>query len=275
MDSIILESVSKVFRHRPALFNWMGRERSGETRALDEVSLGVSSGKVLVLLGPNGSGKTTTLKLVCTMLLPDAGRVLVEGADTRTEPGHVRQHVGFAVASERSFFPRLSARENLDFFAALDDVPRKFRARQIEAMLERTGLLDATDTLVMKFSSGMYQRLGIARALVKQPSVILLDEPTRSLDPASAARFWNLVRALPAQGSTVILATHNFNEALAVGDFVAVLHCGRMAGYRKLGDTDVEELRSFYFRTTGYFPTTGYFRNTGEPQETASGAAGR
>ena len=256
MDSIVLESVSKVFRHRPALFNWMGRERSGETRALDEVSLRVSTGKVLVLLGPNGSGKTTTLKLVSTMLLPDAGRVLVEGADTRTEAGRVRKHVGFAVATERSFFPRLSARENLDFFAALDDVPRKSRPRQIETMLERTGLLDAADTLVMKFSSGMYQRLGIARALVKQPSIILLDEPTRSLDPASAVHFWNLVRALPAQGSTVILTTHSFNEALAVGDFVAVLHSGRLAGYRKIGDADVEELRSFYFQTTGELDET-------------------
>ena len=85
MDSIALESVSKVFRHRPSLFNWMGRERSGETRALDDISLNVASGRVLVLLGPNGSGKTTTLKLVSTMLLPDAGRVLVEGADTRTQ----------------------------------------------------------------------------------------------------------------------------------------------------------------------------------------------
>ena len=256
MDSIVLESVTKVFRHRPALFNWMGRERSGETRALDEVSLSVSTGKVLVLLGPNGSGKTTTLKLVSTMLLPDAGRVLVEGADTRAEPDRVRQHVGFAVATERSFFPRLSARENLDFFAALDGVPRKFRPRQVETMLERTGLLDAADTLVMKFSSGMYQRLGIARALVKQPSVILLDEPTRSLDPASAAHFWNLVRGLPAQGSTVILATHSFNEAVAVGDFVAVLHRGRLAGYRRIGDGDAEELRSFYFHTTGELDET-------------------
>jgi ABC-2 type transport system ATP-binding protein len=252
MDSIVLESVSKVFRHHPALFNWMGRERSGETRALDQVSLTVSTGKVLVLLGPNGSGKTTTLKLVSTMLLPDAGRVLVEGADTRAHPDQVRKHVGFAVANERSFFPRLSARENLDFLAALDDVSRKTRALRIEVMLERTGLLDAADTLVMKFSSGMYQRLGIARALIKQPSVILLDEPTRSLDPASAAHFWHLVRDLPAQGSTVILATHSFNEAAAVGDFVAVLQRGSLAGYRTIG-SNIEDLRSFYFQTTGEY----------------------
>src|SRR3989442_2031553 len=197
MDSIVLESVSKVFRHRPALFNWMGRERSGETGALDEVSLRLSNGKVLVLLGSNGSRKTTTLKLVSPMLLPDAGRVLVEGADTRTEAGRVRKHVGFAVATERSFFPRLSARENLDFFAALDDVPRKSRPRQIETMLERTGLLDAADTLVMKFSSGIYQRLAIPPSLVKPPSGILLHEPTRSLDPAPSHPFRNLVPEFP------------------------------------------------------------------------------
>jgi ABC-2 type transport system ATP-binding protein len=251
MDTIVLESVSKIFRHRPALFNWMGKERAGQTRALTDISLGVGSGEVLVLLGPNGSGKTTMLKLVSTMLLPDSGRVRVGGADTQSEPEAVRRQVGFAVATERSFFPRLSARENLDFFAALDDVPRKHRSERVDAMLERTGLLDAADTLVMKFSSGMYQRLGIARALVKEPSVILLDEPTRSLDPASAAHFWNLVRELPAHGATVMLATHSFREAVAVGDTVAVLHRGELAGYRKIAGTNVEQLRTFYFEKTG------------------------
>src|SRR5579885_2554852 len=116
-----------------------------------------------------------------------------------------------SVATERSFFPRLSARENLDFFAALNDVPRRQRSERIDELLARTGLLEAGDTLVMKFSSGMYQRLGIARALIHRPSVVLLDEPTRSLDPGSAAQFWNMVRELPSRGATVVLATHNFN----------------------------------------------------------------
>src|ERR1700745_2273137 len=149
MPAVILESVSKIFRHRPALFNWLGRERTGETLALDRISVEVPSGSVLVLLGPNGSGKTTTLKLISTMLLPDSGRVLVQGSDTLTKADAVRERVGFAVATERSFFPRLSARENLDFFAALDDVPRKVRPARIEAILAETGLLDAADTLVM------------------------------------------------------------------------------------------------------------------------------
>jgi len=98
----------------------------------------------------------------------------------------------------------------------------------------------------------MYQRLGIARALIKKPSVVLLDEPTRSLDPGSAAQFWNLVRELPVRGATAILATHNFNEAVAVGNQVAVLFKGALAAQRKLSSTlRVDELRSFYFQTTG------------------------
>jgi ABC-2 type transport system ATP-binding protein len=160
--------------------------------------------------------------------------------------------VGFAVATERSFFPRLSARENLDFFAALDDIPKKARPERVDELLRQTGLRDSADTLVMKFSSGMYQRLGIARALIKNPSVVLLDEPTRSLDPGSAAQFWNLVRDLPSRGTTVILATHNFNEAVAVGNYVAILFKGRLAAEQRLSATlRVDELRSFYFQTTG------------------------
>jgi ABC-2 type transport system ATP-binding protein len=256
MDSVRLESVSKIFRHRPALFNWMGRERSGTTRALDEISLSVPAGSVLVLLGPNGSGKTTMLKLVSTMLLPDAGNVIVDGAETRTEPNQVRARVGFAVAGERSFFPRLSARENLDFFAALDEVPRRCRPQRVTAMLERTSLDEAADTLVMKFSSGMYQRLAIARALIKQPSVVLLDEPTRSLDPASAQQICNLIRDLPFYGATVMMATHSFAEAIAVGDSVAVLQRGHLLGYRSLRGMSTEALRSFYFRCTGELDET-------------------
>src|SRR5438067_4313740 len=131
MDSVVLDSVTKGFRHRPALFNWLSRERSGETRALVDVSLRVQRGNVLVLLGPNGSGKTTTLKLISTMLLPDSGRVIVSGADTRTQSQSVRTQVGFAIAAARSFIARLTARENLDFFAAFDDVPRARRPQRI------------------------------------------------------------------------------------------------------------------------------------------------
>jgi ABC-2 type transport system ATP-binding protein len=249
MDAVVFNSVSKLFRHRPALFNWLGRERVGATEALRGVSLRVATGGVLVLLGPNGSGKTTTLKLVSTMLIPDAGTVTVCGADTQQDGGAVRSKVGFAMANERTFFPRLTAWENLDFFAVLEDVSKRERSRRINEKLALTGLADAADTLVMKFSSGMYQRLAVARALLKNPEIMLLDEPTRSLDPGSALRFWPFVRHLAAAGTTIVLTTHNFQEAAAVGDQVAVLRRGALMAERRFGrNVGVEEIKAFYFQ---------------------------
>jgi ABC-2 type transport system ATP-binding protein len=252
MESVIFESVRKIFRHRPALFNWFGHERSGETVALESVSFSAGPREVLALLGPNGSGKTTTLKLIATVLLADAGSIRVGGCDAKLDPLKVRRQVGIAVASERSFFPRLSARENLDFFAALDEVPIRERKRRITEVLAQTALENQADTLVVKFSSGMYQRLAIARALVKRPRVLLLDEPTRSLDAANASHFWHTIRALAEQQTTVLLATHNFAEAKAVADRLLLLHRGKMIADRKItAGEKAEELRSFYFRMTG------------------------
>jgi ABC-2 type transport system ATP-binding protein len=252
MEAIVFESVRKVFRHRPALFNWFGQERRGETVALKDVSFTAGPAEVLALLGPNGSGKTTTLKLISTVLLADAGSIFVGGCDARHDAAGVRRQVGIAIATERSFFPRLSARENLDFFAALDEVPPGERRTRIAEVLAETGLEEQADTLVMKFSSGMYQRLGIARALVKRPEVLLLDEPTRSLDAANTAHFWTTIRALAAQRTTILLATHNFAEAASVADRLLLLQRGEVLADRRLGNGEsADTLRSFYFQTTG------------------------
>jgi ABC-type multidrug transport system ATPase subunit len=252
MDQVVFESVRKIFLHRPALFNWLGREREGETVALNNISFSVAPSEILVLLGPNGSGKTTLLKLVSTMLLADAGLIRVSGFDVERNSGEARRRVGIAVATERSFFPRLSARENLDFFASLDEVPRSERPERISEVLRDTGLEDQADTLVMKFSSGMYQRLGIARALVKRPNVLLLDEPTRSLDAATTAHFWTTVRALARQQTTILLATHNFAEAVALANRLLLLHRGNLISHRALTSNETAEaLRNFYFQMTG------------------------
>src|SRR5436309_274199 len=165
MQSIVVDSVHKVFRR-----GFFGAGRV-ETYALRGLSLSVRSGEVFSILGPNGSGKSTTLKLISTVLLPDQGTVLVNGADSRLQAQAVRKQVGFALASERSFFPRLTVRENLDFFAALEDVSRHEGRTRIAAVLNDSGLEDAAEKQAMKLSSGMYQRLGIARALLKKPSV--------------------------------------------------------------------------------------------------------
>src|SRR5262249_23049648 len=174
-------------------------------------------------LGPNGSGKSTTLKLISTMLSPERGNIFVNDANTRNQSQAVRRQVGFAVATERSFFPRLTVRENLDFFAALEDVPRRERPLRVNSVLEEVNLVKTADKQVRKLCSGMYQRLGIARALVKKPSVLLLDEPSRSLDLCAASQLWSLIRNLRSSGITIVLATHNFSEAIAVADRVGIL----------------------------------------------------
>ena len=250
MDTIQLQSVGKNFRRGHSLSHLLGRRVPSPTYVLRDVSVSVTPGEVLALLGPNGSGKTTLLKLISTMLLPDAGRVLVGGQDTRFAGPDIRQRVGFVVASERSFFPRLSARENLDFFAVFDNVPRNQRPVRIDRLLSQVGLLEQSNLLTMKFSTGMYQRLGIARALLKQPSVVLLDEPTRSLDPAAALEFWDSIKALRDDGATVIVATHNFDEASALADSVAILRRGRLLKHATLGPSTSQQLRSLYLNVT-------------------------
>lgn len=251
--SVLLESVSKTFQPRSTLWSPFAPQQP-RIHALRSVSLAANAGDVLVILGPNGSGKTTLLKLVATLLLPDAGRVQVDGQDTTRNADQVRQSVGFAIANERSFFPRLTGRENLDFFASLENIPGAIRAERIAAVLRATGLLDCADGQVMNFSSGMYQRLGIARALLKQPSVLLLDEPSRSLDPAAAGQLWEHIRRSAEDGVTVLLATHNFEEAATVGDFVAFLRRGELVKSQGIDRVSAPELRAWYFREMGLSP---------------------
>ena len=202
------------------------------------------------LLGPNGSGKSTTLRLISTALLPDQGRILVNSFDTRSHGNAVRRNVSFAVASERSFFPRLTVRENLEFFAALENVSRREMKDRIESVLARTNLCDAANQQAMKLSSGTYQRLGIARALLKNPLILLLDEPTRSLDIAATTSLWDLVLEMSSTGITILLATHNFEEASAVCDRVAVLHKGQLIDRRAAQNLTAKQLRDFYVQLT-------------------------
>lgn len=248
MYNVLFDSVHKTFDRTPFPFFRKGKV---ETRALSGLSLNVAQGEVLALLGPNGSGKSTALKLIATILLPDRGSVWVSGFDTRRNELEVRRQVGFALASERSFFPRLTVRENLDFFAALEDLPRSERRHRIDEVIEEVAMQANANKQVMKLSAGMLQRLAIARALLKRPRVLLLDEATRSLDPAAASRFWELVRNLASGETSVVLATHNFDEAVAAADRVAVLRSGELLGTRRLAGLSAEQLREYYYELTG------------------------
>ena len=249
MDLVRFQGVSKVFRNRSGLSEIFSRERS-ETLALKNVDLSIREGEILALLGPNGSGKTTLLKLVSTMLLPDAGVVSVAGHDTQREADQVRRQVGIAVANERSFYPRLTAFENLDFFGTLEDIPKVPRRERIQELLALMKLEDSATKLVMSFSTGMYQRLGVARALLKSPKVLLLDEPTRSLDPEATLRLWEIMKETSQRGTTLMVASHDFEEA-ALADRFCVLDRGVIKDVHDAAGTSLEQVRQHYFSAVG------------------------
>lgn len=182
------------------------------------VNLRVARGQAVAVLGPNGAGKSTLLRLVAGILYPSAGRVSVFGFDTVARNHEVRRVMSFVVNEERSFYWRLTGAQNLEYFAALDEVPRRVRRVRIDAVLDRVGLAGARDVRVASYSTGMRARLAVARGILPRPRLLVLDEPTRSLDRESVADVWRMLREANRRGTTLILATHDIREADAVCD---------------------------------------------------------
>lgn len=232
--------VGKRFRKRTSITTAVGllarsawrsgnaKSSDGDTVALDRVSFTVRRGAVLGLLGPNGAGKTTLLRIIATVVTPDSGTVTVHGLDVAGQPALVRRLVAPAFSDERSLQWRLSALENLLLFARLHGLSRENARRRSGELLEIVGLEDVGDRMAGTFSSGMRQKLMLARALVGSPLVLLLDEPTRGLDPIAARGFRQFLRdVLSGQlGCTTILATHSEKDVLACCDHLAVLRDG-------------------------------------------------
>ena len=200
------------------------------TDALQGISFEVRVGEIVGLLGANGAGKTTLLKVLSTIVLPDSGSAEVHGVDVVRNARRVRSLIAPVTADERSLEWRLSARENLLFYAALCGVrPAEARSR-VDELLTQVELSASGDKLVGQFSSGMRQRLLVARALLRRPRVLLLDEPTRSMDPIAARSFRALLRSeiTERQACTVLIATHDAEEALELCHRVAVMDRGRL-----------------------------------------------
>jgi ABC-2 type transport system ATP-binding protein len=229
--AVELRGLTKHFARRRSVLEMLReRGRSPRVTVVDRVSFTVRRGEAFGLLGPNGAGKTTIFKMLATLVVPDEGDATVDGYDLGVEAAAVRRVLCAVPADERSLNWRLSARENLALFAALYRIPRRDAARRVEHVLGVVGLADAGAKLVAAFSSGMRQRLLIARALLGAPRILLLDEPTRSLDPLSAQEFRGFLRRelIDRAGCTIVLATHNAEEAFGFCDRVAVLHQGRL-----------------------------------------------
>jgi len=197
-------------------------------RALNGVNLQIEVGKVQGLLGPNGAGKTTLTKILSTALLPSEGSARILGHDVVRETAKVRSRIGVVLGGDRGLYRRLSARHNLEYWAALYHVPPEESKRRIPELLERVGLTEQADRRVDTFSRGMKQRLHLARGLIADASVLLLDEPTIGMDPVAAREFRELIKELRRAGKSILLTTHDMEEAEAVCDSVALIDKGRL-----------------------------------------------
>jgi ABC-2 type transport system ATP-binding protein len=196
--------------------------------AVDGIDLIVEPGEIFGLLGPNGAGKTTTMKMLATLLIPTSGTIRVLGIDPLARPREVRARLGAMLSGERSLYWKLTGRENLEYFAALYHVPPAETNARIASVLDAVKLADRAEDYVERYSTGMRQRLALARALLPDPPLVILDEPTVGLDPQSARDLRDRVRDLRSEGRTVLLTTHYMEEADQLCDRIAIVDHGRI-----------------------------------------------
>lgn len=203
------------------------RYPKAQADAVDGLSFTVASGEIFGLLGPNGAGKSTTMGVLTTRVRPTGGQALIAGVDVVAAPRTVRSLVG-VVPQHNNLDRSLSVRQNLLFHAAYHGVPPRVRNRRAEALLEQFALADRANDKPEFFSGGQYQRMMIARALMHDPSVLFLDEPTTGLDPAARLFVWDRIREMRKAGVTIVLTTHDMDEAATLADRVGIVDCGRL-----------------------------------------------
>ena len=216
MPAIEAEGLVKVYK-----------SRKSEVRAIDGVDLVVEEGTVLGLLGPNGAGKTTTVRILATLLKPDAGRATVAGFDVVKQAQELRHHIGLS-GQYAAVDENLTARENLWMVGRLYQLPSAEARKRGDALLEQFELVDARDRVVKTYSGGMRRRLDLAAALIGQPRLLFLDEPTTGLDPRSRLGMWDVIRSLVREGTTLLLTTQYLEEADELADRIAVVDHGKI-----------------------------------------------
>jgi len=227
-----VHAITKTFPTALGLVPWVRKLGRVDRRvALDGVSFGVRRGELFGILGANGAGKSTILRIVAGLIVPDGGTVRVDGINGRTAPLALRRKVGLCCTDDRSFYYRLSARRNLEYFGTMAGLGGARLRRRIDEVVRLVDLSENLDLRFDAFSSGMKQRLGIARGLLPDPALLILDEPTRAVDPTHTASIRAFVRdeLVGRQGKTVLLATNVLEEAWELCDRIAVLRKGRVA----------------------------------------------
>lgn len=226
-------NLTKTFQTKKAIsartvFN---RTKASTFTAVDNLNLTIKKGELFGLLGPNGAGKTTLVKMLCTLLPPDSGTAIINGFDIVKQQMEVKSSLGtlFSVG-ERGFFWRLNGYRNLEFFAAIYNVPRQVRQQRIMEVLKLVGLEDSAFTLYQKYSGGMKRKLSLARTLLPNPAIMLLDEPTTGLDAISSRNIRDFVRNIVCKesGKTVLYTTHYIEEAAQICDRIGILSHGKL-----------------------------------------------
>ncbi len=248
MNAIEVRDLRRVFRATIGTI----RRRTREVVGVSGISFDVRHGELFGLLGPNGAGKTTTVKMLTTLLIPTGGSATILGHDVVREADAIRPRIGFIFGGERGLYWRLSAKDNLRYFADLYHVDPQVAKRRLPELLELVGLSGREDEKVEGYSRGMRQRLHIARCLLHDPQVLFLDEPTMGLDPVGARELRQVVRNLVAEDKTVFLTTHYMFEADALCERVAVINHGQIVALdtpeglkRHVEDLSVIELEVF------------------------------
>jgi len=226
----------------------------GDVRAVDGLTLTIPRGEVFGLLGPNGSGKTTTINCLTGLLAPTSGRVSVGGFDVKTRGDEARRITGVS-PQETAVYPFLTGRENIELFGELQSVPRKTLDERSDYVIEKVGLMEEAGRRVGKCSGGMKRRVSIAMALVSDPKVVLLDEPTVGMDPQARRAVWDFVLDLRDKGKTVVITTHYMEEAQELCDEVGIIDHGKLMA---LGSPDAlkarygaEDLEDVFIQLTG------------------------
>jgi ABC-2 type transport system ATP-binding protein len=226
-DMIKIENLTKIFKQKKEKKRGL-LKRKTDVKAVDNVSFEIKAGTVFGLIGPNGAGKTTLVKILSTLIIPNQGKAWVNGFDILKEDQKVRASIGIATGTERSFYFRLSGWQNLWFFGVLQGIKGPELKNRIEVLMKSVDLYSEKDKQFMQYSLGEKRKLDLVRCLLTDPPVFFLDEPTTSIDPHSAIKIREKIRELKDKGKTLILVTHNLDEAEKLCDRIGIMDKGRL-----------------------------------------------
>ncbi len=227
-------------------------KRFGKFTAVDQLTFSIPEGQVFGLLGENGAGKTTTLRMLATMLRPSEGRIVMHGVNALDFPEEARSHIGILFGGETGLYDRLTARENILYFARLNGMKAQEANDRVERLAEQLEMRDYLDRRAGNFSKGMKQKVALARSIVHDPAIMLFDEPTAGLDVTAIRLVHAFIRELKAEGKTIVFSSHTMTEVKALCDAIGIIDRGRLIEFGSLHELEErapnESLEEFFLR---------------------------